>query len=111
MEKNKYIIIISTTETIDEAKKISEILVEEKLAACVQISGPMLSLYRWEGKIEKNEEWRLTAKTVGELYDKVEECIRQNHSYSVPQIIAIPFIKGLPDYLKWIDDNTKDLFA
>jgi len=111
MEKNKYIIVMTTTETPDEAKKLSQMLLEEKLVACVQISGPILSIYRWNGKIENTEEWRIMAKTTNFLYDKVEDFIKKNHSYSVPQIIAVPVSNGLNEYLSWIDENTTILFA
>jgi periplasmic divalent cation tolerance protein len=111
MEKNEYIIVISTTETKDEAKKIAQILIEKKIVACIQISGPILSLYWWEGKIEESEEWRIMAKTTNKLYDKVERCIRQNHSYSVPQIISVSISDGFAEYLKWIDDSATALFA
>jgi periplasmic divalent cation tolerance protein len=70
------------------------------------VSGPILSIYRWEGKIEQAEEWRIMAKTTRKLYDKVEESIRKNHSYSVPQIIAVPVLNGFSDYLQWIKENT-----
>jgi len=99
-----YIQVTTTTETKEEAEKIAQYLVEQKLAACVQITGPIASTYRWKGKVENAQEWLCLIKTWEELYDKVETAIKKLHSYETPEIIAVPIIKGSKEYLHWIDD-------
>ena len=100
-----YIQITTTTETKEEAEKIAQYLVVEKLAACVQIAGPITSIYRWKGKVENTQEWLCLIKTREELYDKVETAIKKLHSYETPEIIAVPIIKGSKEYLNWLDDE------
>jgi len=95
---------MTTTETKEEAEKIAQYLVEQKLAACVQITGPITSIYRWKGKVEKAQEWLCLIKTREELYDKVETAIKKLHSYETPEIFAVPIIKGSSEYLSWLDD-------
>ena len=87
----------------DEAKRIADALVDLRLAACVQIVGPIASVYRWQGKIEEDEEWLCFAKTIGEQYQKVEDLIRKLHSYDTPEIIATKIENGSTDYLDWLD--------
>jgi periplasmic divalent cation tolerance protein len=99
-----YIQIMTTTETKEEAEKIAQYLVEQKLAACVQITGPIVSTYRWKGNVETACEWLCLIKTREGLYDKVETAIKKLHSYETPEIIAIPIIKGSSEYLSWLDD-------
>jgi periplasmic divalent cation tolerance protein len=99
-----YIQIMTTTETKEEAEKIAQYLVEQKLAACVQISGPIASTYRWKGKVETASEWHCLIKTREELYDKVETAIKKLHSYETPEIFAVPIIKSSSEYLSWLDD-------
>jgi periplasmic divalent cation tolerance protein len=103
-----YIQITTTTETKEEAQKIAQYLVEQKLAACVQISGPIESTYRWKGKVETAEEWLCLIKTRENLFDKVETAIKKLHSYETPEIIAVPIVKGSKEYLHWIDNETKN---
>jgi periplasmic divalent cation tolerance protein len=100
-----YIQITTTTETKEEAEKIAQYLVEQKLAACVQIIGSIKSTYRWKGKVESAQEWLCLIKTPEELYDKVETAIKKLHSYETPEIIAVPIIKGSNEYLNWLDNE------
>jgi periplasmic divalent cation tolerance protein len=99
-----YIQVFTTTETKEEAEKIAQYLVEQKLAACVQITGPIASTYRWKGKVENAQEWLCVIKTREDLYDKVEKSIKKLHSYETPEIIAVPILKGSSEYLSWLDD-------
>ena len=100
-----YIQISTTTETKEQAQKIARYLVEQKLAACVQITGPIESIYRWKGKVENAQEWLCLIKTRDDLYNKVETAIKKLHSYETPEIIAMPVVKGSKEYLSWIEDS------
>ena len=97
-----FISITCTAEKMQQATMIAETLVEEQLAACVQIGGPILSCYRWKGEIEKSEEYILIIKTSRELYGRVEERIKQLHPYETPEIIAWPIEAGSAEYLDWL---------
>jgi len=101
-----YIQVITTTNSEEEARKIQRVLVEERAAACIQIIGPISSLYWWEGEIEEAGEWICLIKTRAEAYPKVEALIKRDHPYSVPEILAIPISAGNKDYLAWISEVT-----
>lgn len=100
-----YIQVATTTENEADALRIAQALVEQRLAACVQVSGPVTSTYRWQGKIETGQEWRCVAKSRAELYERIEETIRQEHPYDVPEILATPILAGSEGYLRWMDEE------
>lgn len=102
----EYIIVYITAPNEDEAAKIARALVEESLAGCVNIIRGIRSIYRWQGKIEDEEEALLIAKTRGELFAKLEEKVKKIHPYSVPEIIAVPVLRGQKDYLDWLSACT-----
>lgn len=102
----QYHSIYITTKDEEEARRIGRKLVEEKLAACINIH-PIKSIYRWGGGIEEEEETALLVKTKAELADEVIERVKELHSYEVPCIVSLPIEKGNPDYLKWIKESTK----
>lgn len=102
-----FIQISTTTETKEQAQKIAQYLVEQKLAACVQITGPIESTYRWKGKVETAKEWLCLIKTRASLFKKVESAIKKLHPYETPEIIAVPIIKGSREYLKWLVNETE----
>jgi periplasmic divalent cation tolerance protein len=102
----RYIIIKSSFESKEEANKLALTLVQTKLAACVQLIGPVTSIYRWQNTCEKSTEWQCEIKTKATLYDKVKETILQTHTYDTPEIIVIPFNQGHNDYLEWIEKET-----
>jgi periplasmic divalent cation tolerance protein len=103
-----YIQISTTTETKEQAQKIALYLVEQRLAACVQISGPIESTYRWKDKVETAKEYLCLIKTRTTLFEKVEVAIKKLHPYETPEIIAVPIIKGSREYLNWLDDETEN---
>jgi periplasmic divalent cation tolerance protein len=105
---NQFIQVLTTTETQEEAEKIAQTLVERRLAACVQIAGPITSIYRWKGKIERAQEFQCWIKTRDDLYPKVEAAVRQLHAYEVPEILALPILDGGQDYLSWIGASVVD---
>lgn len=92
----------------EDAQKIAQYLVKQKLAACVQITGPIESTYRWKSKVETASEWLCLIKTRNNLFDKVEEAIKKLHPYEIPEIIALPIIEGSKEYLKWLDEEIKN---
>ena len=102
----EYVQVITTTNTEEEARKIQRILVEERAAACVQIIGPISSLYWWEGKIEEAREWICLAKAKSEDYHRIESLIKENHPYEVPEIVALPIVAGSAEYLAWAGRET-----
>src|SRR3954468_9679034 len=96
----EFIQVVTTTASQDDARQIGAALVEQRLAACVQIVGPIESIYRWSGKTETAMEWQCQIKTRRELFERVEQAIRQLHKYDVPEIIALPVLAGSELYLR-----------
>jgi len=94
--------ISTTTETRAQAENIAQALVERRLAACVQITGPIRSVYRWQEKVEHADEWLCTVKTCKSLFAEVEAAICQLHSYQCPEILAVPIVAGSAAYLDWL---------
>lgn len=106
MSEKRYIIVLSTANTLEEAKEISRGLVKNSLAACVNIIKNESSIYRWKDEICEESEYQLIIKTQKTLFEKVKSAIENMHSYEVPEVIAIDIASGNADYLKWIDDST-----
>ena len=104
----EYLQVLTTAGSEEEAERISSVLVERRLAACVQVIGPISSRYRWQGEIEQASEWICLAKTEATLYTEVEAAIREAHSYEEPEVIATPIVAGSRGYLQWISDNVGD---
>lgn len=100
------IVIFVTAKDADEARKISQKLLEEKLIACANIAGSVESLFWWEGKIDRAGEVLLVLKSRAELLDKITAAVKAAHSYDVPEVIAMPVVGGNPDYLKWVEEST-----
>jgi periplasmic divalent cation tolerance protein len=101
---NEHCVIFITSGSKDEAKKLSRGLVEEKLAFCVNAVPGIQSTYHWEGKIHVDDEFLLIVKTRQDRYEALEQWVKSNHSYDIPEIISLPIQKGLPEYLNAIDD-------
>ncbi len=89
----------------EEARRIAGLLVEERLAACAQVSGPVSSTYRWRGEVERAAEWYCHIKTTASRLPALQARIRDLHPYEVPEIIAVPILQGDPDYLRWIAES------
>ena len=96
------IVILVTTGSEAEAETIARALVEERLAACVNIINPIRSIYRWEGKVADDREWLLVIKTQSQRFAAVEKKIQALHSYQVPEVIALPILQGSTPYLHWL---------
>jgi len=99
-------IIYITAPAFGEAEKIADTLVEERLAACVNIIPQMKSVYRWEGKINRENEVVLIAKTKTALVEKLTQKIKSIHSYSCPCIVSVEITGGNPDFIEWIVSET-----
>ena len=104
-----YIQAITTTETKLDAQAIANAVIEKRLAACVQIMGPITSTYWWQGEIETAEEWQCIIKSRQDLYPALEETILKAHPYEVPEILAVPVAAGHKDYLKWLDGELESI--
>ena len=102
-----HMVVFVTCGSEDEALKIARALVEEKLAACANMISPLRSIYRWEGKICDEKEWLLLIKTRQSRFEDLAKRVKALHSYSLPEIIALPITEGSPAYLNWISENTK----
>jgi periplasmic divalent cation tolerance protein len=97
-----FIQVTTTTEKREDAERIARALVEDRLAACVQILGPVTSIYRWKGKIETTREWLCLIKSREENYGAIEQAILSLHPYETPEIIAVPLVSGSSGYLDWL---------
>jgi periplasmic divalent cation tolerance protein len=105
---NKYILVLTTVPDEKTGQKIARQLVKEKLSACVTVSAASQSFYWWQRKISKEKEHVLFIKTKASLFADLEKKIEEVHPYEVPEIIALPFLKGSAKYLNWIERETKD---
>jgi periplasmic divalent cation tolerance protein len=102
-----YMVVLVTCGSEEEALKIALALVEDHLAACVNLVAPIRSIYRWEGKIWDEKEWLLIIKTQAKRFDELEERVKSLHSYAVPEIISLPIVEGSSAYLNWLRENTE----
>ena len=100
-------IVLTTAGSQQEAHKIAEALVEQRLAACVNIISGMHSVYRWHGKVEQADEWLLLIKTSESASAPLRDAITKLHSYEVPECIVLSIEDGTPAYLDWIGDSVK----
>lgn len=100
--EDEFIQVFTTTGKRQDAERIAKALIDRKLAACVQIMGPVESTYRWQGRIEKSSEWFCFIKSTRDLFAELEKAIKEEHPYEVPEIISVPISGGSPDYLQWL---------
>ena len=101
------IVVFSTCGSAAEAERLALQLIEEKLAACVNIVAPVKSFYRWEGVIQEAQEWMLIVKTSRDLFEALRALLEGAHSYELPEVLAIPVIDGSPNYLRWFDSELR----
>ena len=107
MVKSGYLVILITTASNEEARKIADALVGGRKAACVNIVPRVNSLFRWRGEIDQAEESLLLVKSRAELFTEIVTLVKGIHSYEVPEIIALPIVEGNPEYLAWISEETE----
>jgi periplasmic divalent cation tolerance protein len=101
------VVIMVTASSRRECRKIARRLIEEKLAACVNITQPIQSIYRWEGKIDYGKEFLMFIKTVRDLFPQIRAEIALVHSYHTPEIICLPIIDGSPNYMQWVAESVR----
>ena len=98
-------VVLSTAGSMDEANKIADALVQRRLAACVNVVGPIASVYRWKGKVEHAQEWLLVIKTTAGVADTVGDAIKELHSYELPECVVLAVEGGSEAYLEWVGEN------
>lgn len=102
------IAVLVTCGSEEEAGLLADALVGERLAACVNVLGPIRSVYRWEGAVQHDREWLLVVKTRAALLENLGARVRELHSYDTPEVIALPVQGGSAPYLQWVLDSTRD---
>ena len=106
MAAEAYLVITNLPDR-ESAGKLAHLLIEKRLAACINILSPCRSVYRWKGKTEDAEEFPVLIKTTRARYPELEAAIRAAHPYELPEIIAVPLAGGLPAYLEWVEAETR----
>lgn len=102
-----YCVVLSTSDSEAEAGRIAEALLNNELAACVNLIPAVTSIYRWQGKIERAAEVQLVIKTKSDLLEKAYQVVTQQHSYDTPEWLVLEVSDGSPDYLDWIKNNVQ----
>ena len=100
-----YLVVIVTTSTKKEATKIIQSLLKERLIACANIIGPVSSLFWWKDRIDEATEFIVLMKSHSKLFDKLSKKVKEIHSYEVPEILALPILKGSSSYLNWLEET------
>ena len=106
MTAEEFVVILVTAPSADDAARIGRALVEERLAACANVVGPIRSIYRWQGAVEEADESLMLVKARASDVDRVTARVRELHTYDVPEIIALPIRGGSPAYLAWLAEST-----
>lgn len=101
------LLVLTNLPSRESAESLAQHLVEDQLAACVNILAPCRSVYRWKGSVEAADEVPLLIKTTEARYPALQAAIRERHPYEIPEIIAVPIVEGLPDYLAWLAAETQ----
>lgn len=102
METSPYVVLLITTATVEEAQRISKVLLEQRKIACVNIVPRVSSFFWWQDKLDSAEESLLIVKTKASLLNEIVPLVKEIHSYDIPELIALPIIGGNQDYLEWI---------
>ena len=102
-------LVVLVTLPPDAAHNIARMLVEERIAGCVNVMGEVHSVYRWAGEVAQDREALLIIKTTGERYPDLEARIRQLHPYEIPEIVALPVDRALPEFMSWLSESTSNV--
>nr|WP_306321753.1 MULTISPECIES: divalent-cation tolerance protein CutA [unclassified Streptomyces] len=98
--------VLTTTDAADKAADLARGAIRDRVAACAQVSGPVTSVYRWEGEVETADEWQVLFKTTSARYPDLEAWLTAHHDYDTPEIIATPVVRGSAAYLDWVRAET-----
>ena len=101
-----FALVLTTAGTEEEATRIARALVEDQLAACVNVAPKITSVYRWKGTVLTETEWLLLIKTRAALFPRVQEAVRRLHSYELPELLLVPVAGGEESYLQWLAEGT-----
>jgi periplasmic divalent cation tolerance protein len=102
---SRYIQVATTLPSEDKARHLARDLINRRLAACVQVSGPITSTYRWQDHVEESQEWICTAKTRADIFSRISQAISELHPYELPEIIATAIIDISSSYAQWLDQQ------
>jgi len=105
MSDSGHIIVLITVGSSEEADKIAQALVERMLAACINIVPSITSVYRWQDEVQRDSEALLIVKSRRDVFEHLKRCVKELHSYEIPEIIALPIVAGDADYLRWLDSS------
>ena len=105
--QSEYLLVLTTCPDQQVARHLARTLVERKLAACVQVSSPVTSFYRWDDNVCEEQEFSLQIKCLAACYPDLQQAVTEMHPYEVPELIAVPVSQGLPAYLEWIKENSQ----
>jgi len=100
------IVVFTTCGSEEEARKLATALIEKHLAACVNITAPVTSVYRWKGSVQESQEWMLIIKSRRERFAELRIVLEGAHSYELPEVLALPVVDGSPNYLAWVEAET-----
>jgi len=103
----EYVVVLVTASSPEEGSRIAGTLVKERLCACVNVAAGVRSFFWWEGEVQEQGEVLLVCKTTKDRVSAIEETVRKLHSYTVPEVIALPVVKGSADYLDWVSKETQ----
>ncbi|MEI9971950.1 MAG: divalent-cation tolerance protein CutA [Ignavibacteriota bacterium] len=99
------IVVLNTCGSAAEAERLARLLVDRRLAACVSIAPQIRSFYRWKGAVESSEEWLLLIKSSQPLFERLRNALESEHSYEVPEVLALPVVEGNASYLDWLQTS------
>lgn len=99
------LVVLMTAGSQEEADRIANALITKMLAACVNVLPGVTSVYRWEGEVQRDQEWLLVAKSKRDVLDDLVQCVQAIHSYDLPEVIALPVVGGSEAYLRWVDSE------
>jgi periplasmic divalent cation tolerance protein len=99
------IVVLVTAGSQEEAKRISDVLLERRLVACANVFGDVQSFFWWKGELDSAKEHLLVMKSRGELLEEIVRVVREVHTYETPEVVALPIVGGNPDYLAWIEES------
>jgi len=105
MPETRFAIVLTTAGSDEQATHLAQELVERRLAACVNIVSQVCSIYRWKGKVQRDEEKLLVVKTAAHLFPAVRDAIRELHSYELPEVVMLPMSDADPDYVEWLESS------